>query len=160
MKDIGPIIVLKARQRKALMNIMSEHQDLIEQLRAASEPDEIKTLVDLIEDINVTTEPEYLGFKDEGEAQSDYWFISSYQDEVVANEGASFRFFFCCDSGPEGDKCQTVTTSKGWRRKHEVQGWVKGQHYYCKSCHAGYKQSAIEIAAGSEGLLHEGADPR
>ena len=57
MKDIGPIIVLKARQRKALMNIMSEHQDLIEQLRAASEPDEIKTLVDLIEDINVTTEP-------------------------------------------------------------------------------------------------------
>ena len=89
MKDIGPLIVLKARQRKALQSIMTKHEDLLERLRAASQPDEIKNLVDQIDEIN-TTEPEYVGFKNEGEKQNYDWFVSTYQDEMVAIEGASF----------------------------------------------------------------------
>ena len=36
--------------------------------------------------------------------------------------------------------CQTVMTSKGWKRKKEITtGWVLGQRYYCVKCGAAYK---------------------
>jgi hypothetical protein len=117
---------------------MEQHAELLKRLRETTQPEEIKLLVDQIDEIN-TAEPEYEGFKAEGEKQGDLWFVSTYQDEVASVEGASFRFYFVCDAGGDDNKCQTVITSKGWRRKHEVDGWVKGQRYYCR-CNAGYNQ--------------------
>ena len=119
---------------------MEQHAELLKRLRETTQPEEIKLLVDQIDEIN-TAEPEYEGFKAEGEKQGDLWFVSTYQDEVAAVEGASFRFYFVCDAGGVDNKCQTVITSKGWRRKHEVDGWVKGQRYYCITCGAGYNQN-------------------
>jgi hypothetical protein len=139
-EDIGDLIVLKVRQRKALQSTMEEHRKLLEKLKAATEVEEIRELVDAIDQIN-SAPPEYLGFA--GHASQDtMWQVATYQDEITRSKGGSMVFYFMCDSGPSWARCQTLMTSKGWRRKFpDATGWVKGQRYYCVQCGACYKHS-------------------
>jgi hypothetical protein len=73
-EDIGDLILLKVRQRKALMNTMEEHRLLVERLQKAVDVQEIRELVDQIDAIN-SAPPEYLGFKSQGEKQDWLWFL-------------------------------------------------------------------------------------
>ena len=138
-ESLSDMLVLKTRAVQVLADDMKEHKVFTEQLRVATDPAEIRRLVDAIDAL--ATKPDLVAYQtDRTEGQQwEMLLASAYSDEICTMPGGGyFRYFFICLGGGTGWRCLRMVPSKMWRKLFPEAAWVPRQRWYC-SCATKYR---------------------
>ena len=151
-RPIMDLLVLKAKWMARRDQDLAERSDLLKQFHEAKgDPEKQFKLLEKLEaweENYEKTTGRPLAFASRGgaEVQEAYMKAADYADAWTESPHGSFKgFYFCEHALPYGGKCNTLITSKGWARKHEVEAELsveaatrKKQSWYCGACGCKY----------------------
>jgi hypothetical protein len=124
---LSEFIVLKSRQMQMVAEEVEACKASIEELKACTDPERVKILIEDIEKQVADNRIKQLSFH----GRREMVYAAAYTDEWEKTPNSHFRHYFICLAGGE-DPCLHMITSKGWTQKFPGEAWHAGQKWYCE----------------------------